>query len=92
MKAFHDLTSLGQARRLQLHAERMLASFGVEPTALRQLTTASNVIFRIDTQDGRRLVLRMTSPKSAHSIDIVRSESTWIRALYQVPDVDTGSK
>jgi len=87
LKPFHDLTHVGQARRLRPHAVRVLAAFGLKPTSLRQLTAASNIIFRVDSENGRRFVLRMTSPKSAHSIENVRSEMAWVCALFRDPDI-----
>jgi Ser/Thr protein kinase RdoA (MazF antagonist) len=74
LKSFHDLTPIGQAQRLRPHATRILETCGVRAVRLRQLTAASNIIFRVDAQGGRRLILRITSPKSAHSIENVRSE------------------
>ena len=81
MRPFSELTLIGQARRLRPHAIRLLEGSGVRVGRLRQLTEATNVIFRVDMEDGRRFVLRMTSPKSAHSVENVRSEIEWIRAL-----------
>ncbi len=88
MKPFRELTSLGQARRLRPHAHRVLDRFAIGPRRLRQLTEATNIVFRVDTNAGRRLVLRLTSPKSAHSIENVRSENAWMRALVRESDVD----
>jgi len=87
LKPFHELTHRGQARRLRPHAARLLDSFGISPARLRQLTAATNVVFRVDCADGRRLVLRMTSPKSAHSAENVRSEIAWIRALARESEI-----
>ena len=87
MKPFHDLTHRGQGRRLRPHAVRALAAFGVRPVRLRQLTAATNVVFRVDAADARRLVLRMTAPKSAHSIENARAEIAWLRALHAVPAI-----
>lgn len=87
MKPFHDLTHRGQAGRLRPHAEQILAAFGVKPASLRQLTAATNIVFRVDAADGRRFVLRLTSPKSAHSLEAVRSEIAWIRAIRRETDI-----
>jgi Ser/Thr protein kinase RdoA (MazF antagonist) len=81
VKPFHDLTHRGQARRLRPHAARVLRAFGIGSARLRDLPAATNVVFRVDCEDGRRFALRMTSPRSAHSVEIVRSEIAWIRAL-----------
>ena len=87
MKPFRDLTPIGQARRLRPLASRVLEAFGVRAVRLRQLTAASNIIFRVDAEGGRRLVLRITSPKSRHSIENVCSEVSWVRALFNSSDV-----
>ena len=87
MKPFRDLTPIGQARRLRPLASRVLEAFGVRAVRIRQLTAASNIIFRVDAEGGRRLVLRITSPKSAHSIENVCSEVSWVRAIFRDTDV-----
>jgi len=87
LKPFHDLTHRGQGRRLRPHAVRALVAFGVQRARLQQLTAATNVVFRVDADDGRRLVLRMTAPKSAHSIENVRAEIAWLRALREESNV-----
>lgn len=87
MRPFHDLTPIGQARRLRPHAFRILDAFGIRSPTLQQLTAATNTVFRVDTPSGDRFVLRMTSPKSAHSADNVRAETTWIRDLHRNTDI-----
>jgi len=88
VKAFCDLTALGQARRLRPHAARVLSVFGVEATLLRQIPDATNTVFRVEDRGGRRFALRLTSPKSAHALAGVRSEIAWVRALRAESGVD----
>ena len=83
MKPFTDLTPIGQARRLRPHAVEVLRGFGITNARLRQLTAATNTVFRVDTAGGERHVLRMTSPKSAHSVDSIHSEIAWVRSIQE---------
>ena len=87
MKPFYDLTHVGQGKRLRPLAVSVLEAFNVRAVRLRQLTAATNIVFRVDADDGRRFVLHMTSPKSAHSAAGVRSEVAWVRALHRNSDI-----
>ena len=87
MKDFRELTIVGRGRRLRPLAERVLKQYGIERATLRQMTGASNTIFRVDTADGRRYVLRMTAPKSCGSPSLIRSEIQWLRALSEDPEI-----
>jgi len=83
MQAFNELTHLGQARRLRSHATGMLGHWGIHDASLRQLTEASNIVFRVDTADHHRFVLRMSAPKSAHTPATLLAASAWMRALHR---------
>ena len=87
MKSFHELTPIGQARRLRPMAREALAGFGIQPTRLSQLTAATNTIFRVDTAGGDRVVLRIASPQSAHSEGETVSEISWMHAVDQDTDI-----
>ncbi len=88
MKPLHDLTPIGRGRRLRPVASDVLAAYGIRDAVLRQLTEASNIIFRVSTQDGSRFALRMTAPKSCHGPAEIQSEIAWMRALMR--DTDLG--
>lgn len=87
MRPFHALTPLGQTRRLRGLAETALGRFGLRPARLRLLQWDNNGIFRVDTDDGRRLVLRVARP-GHRSPDAMRAEASWLRHLATVaPDL-----
>jgi len=87
MKPFHELTFLGQARRLRPLALEVLREFGVSPRSMKQLTAATNTVFRVDQDAGAPLVLRMTSPRSCHTPDVIRSEVVWLHALSEETEI-----
>jgi len=88
-KPFHDLTSVGQARRLRPHAIKLLeGAFGIHAVRLRQLTSASNTIFRVERHEQSPLVLRIASPKSCHGPEEARSELAWLEALCRDGHID----
>jgi len=64
-----------------------LRSYPVRPAALRTLTIASNGIFRVDTESGERLVLRVSDPKSCHGPGETASEMAWLDALAKETDL-----
>jgi len=88
MKPLHELTPIGRARRLRPIAADVASAYGIRDAALRQLTEASNTIFRVSAASGEHYVLRMTAPKSCHGPAEIRSEIAWLRALAQ--DTDLG--
>jgi len=88
MRPLHELTPIGRGRRLRPVAADILSAYGIERPVLRQLTEASNIIFRIETQSAGNYVLRITAPKSCHGPAEIQSEISWLRAL--VRDTDLG--
>jgi Ser/Thr protein kinase RdoA (MazF antagonist) len=81
------LTQIGRGRRLRPVASQVLAQYGVVPAALKQITEASNTIFRVTTRSSDTYVLRLTAPKSCHDIADVRSEVAWLHALAEDTDI-----
>ncbi|MCK5246610.1 phosphotransferase, partial [Candidatus Bipolaricaulota bacterium] len=81
MKRLHELTLIGRGRRLRPIARQVLGEYGIEPTKLQQITEASNTIFRVSTSNSGEYALRMTSPKSCHGVDEIRSEVAWLHAI-----------
>jgi Ser/Thr protein kinase RdoA (MazF antagonist) len=55
--------------------------YGIRDATLRQITEATNVVFRVDRPRHAPLVLRLTSPKSCHTPAGIRSEIAWLEAL-----------
>ena len=62
MKSFSTLTVLGQARRLRTLALNALQSYDLDVARLRLVTNEFNGIFRVDTTDGQKFILRVTLP------------------------------
>lgn len=87
MKSFDQLSPLGRGRRMRPMAHQILTEYGIAGAALRQITEASNTIFRVTAPDRRQYVLRIVSPKSCHGPDEIRSEMQWLHALADETDI-----
>jgi Ser/Thr protein kinase RdoA (MazF antagonist) len=87
MKPFQSLTVGGQARRLRQLAIHALASYNLKVARLRLITNDMNGIFRIDTADGRKFILRVTAPEGGHILDHVTAEMDWLAALARDTDL-----
>lgn len=76
-----------EATRLKPLAERALVRYAIEPREVSHLATHSNVMFRVVTDKGRQLVLRVGSPHSntRSNIDI---EVAWLDALNRETALD----
>jgi len=81
MKSFSTLTVLGQARRLRTLALNALQSYDLDVARLRLVTNEFNGIFRVDTTDGQKFILRVTLPEGGHDLDHVAAEMDWLAAL-----------
>jgi Ser/Thr protein kinase RdoA (MazF antagonist) len=87
MKPFPTLTVRGQARRLRKLAINALASYDLDVAHFRLITNDVNGIFRIDTTDGRKFILRVTAPEGGHILDHVTAEMDWLAALARDTDL-----
>jgi len=81
MKPYLALTEHGQARRLRSLALNALKQYDLEVARLRLVTNDMNGIFRVDTRDGRKFILRVTLPEGGHNLDHVAAEMDWLAAL-----------
>jgi Ser/Thr protein kinase RdoA (MazF antagonist) len=88
MKAFHKLTNRGRALRLRRMALAALESYDLDVKRVRLVTNDLNGIFRVDSTDGRKHVLRVCQPEIGHSLEVIRSEMMWLAALRR--DTDLG--
>jgi Ser/Thr protein kinase RdoA (MazF antagonist) len=86
MKPYSILTVRGQARRLRSLAWKALQQYSLDVARLRLVTNDFNGIFRVDTTDGKKLILRVTLPQGGHDLDHVAAELDWLAALAR----DTG--
>jgi len=81
MKPYSKLTVHGQARRLRALAINALKQYNLKVARLRLVTNDMNGIFRIDTRDGEKYILRVTLPEGGHDRDHVAAEMDWLAAL-----------
>jgi len=81
MKPYSTLTVRGQARRLRVLALNALTHYALDVACLRLVSNDLNGIFRIDTSDGRKFILRVTLPEGGHILDHVAAEMDWLTAL-----------
>jgi Ser/Thr protein kinase RdoA (MazF antagonist) len=81
MKDYYALTSTGKARRLRDLALRALEHYDLHVARLSLITNEQNGIFRVDTGDGTRLVMRVARPDTGHPLSHLESEMTYLRAL-----------
>jgi Ser/Thr protein kinase RdoA (MazF antagonist) len=88
LKDFYQLTYHGRAFRLRQMALLALEHYDLEVKNLRLVTNMTNGIFRVDTSDGSKYMLRITDPLGSHSLEEIRSEMMWLAALRQ--DTDLG--
>ena len=80
-RPFYSLSNRGQARRLRALAFEALKLYDLPVDRLRLITNSFNGIFRVDTRDGRKLVLRVTWPEGGHSREGTCAEMAWLDAL-----------
>jgi Ser/Thr protein kinase RdoA (MazF antagonist) len=71
-----------RARRLRPLVLDALARYDVDVRQVRLLSNATNGIFRVDTADGRKLVLRVANPVVLHTHDSTMAEAAWLVALH----------
>jgi Ser/Thr protein kinase RdoA (MazF antagonist) len=86
MQAFETLSLRGQLGRLRRLAVEALATYEIRSARLVPMGHMENTIFRVETPDGERYVLRIhrTTGSPFHpprSADEVRSEMAWITAV-----------
>jgi Ser/Thr protein kinase RdoA (MazF antagonist) len=86
MRAFEDLTNTGQARRLRATAFAALDPFAIRVRRLRLITNEFNAVFRVDSEDDERFMLRVNIPRR-RTLNEVRAEVAWLRALASETDV-----
>lgn len=80
MKDFYQLTPKGRARRVRAMAFKALEQYDLNVTRLRLLADSFNMIYRADTADGQKVVVRVVRPGES-TLDELRSQALWCRAL-----------
>lgn len=86
-KPYSVLSVRGQARRLRELALNALAYYELDVVHLRLVTNDMNGIFRVDTRDGQKYILRVTLPEGGHNLDHVAAEMDWLAALVRDTDL-----
>ncbi len=81
MRDFYELTCRGRAKRLRDVALAALERYDLNVTRVRLVTNDFNGIFRLDTHDGQKSILRVCLPEGGHSLAEIRSEMMWLAAL-----------
>lgn len=76
-----------EASRLLPLARLVLERYPFEVKEVEHLATHSNVMYRVVTDDGRQLVLRVGSPH-ANSRDNIEYEIAWLAALSEDTSLD----
>jgi len=80
LKPFSTLTHRGQARRLHALARNALQAYPLEIKSTRLIQHSYNAIFRVDTTDGQKYVIRVNVP-NARTRENILAEMTWLAAL-----------
>ncbi len=81
MKPYYALTVRGQARRLRPLALAALRQYPLDVTRLSMVTNDFNGIFRVETRDSQKFILRVTLPQGGHDRVHVAAEMAWLEAL-----------
>jgi len=87
MRNFYELTVRGQAQRLRGMVRAALEHYDLAVTRISLLSNVFNGIFRLDTADGGKVVLRINLP-GMRTRDEIHSEMMWLDALRRdTPDI-----
>lgn len=87
MKPFEKLTRRGKIRRLRGLAKEALKRYSLPVKRLRFFTIATNTMFRVDTQNGGRFMLRIYSDEET-TLEDNRAEMFWLNALARDTDLN----
>lgn len=88
MKPYHQLTLQGKARRLRQMAIRALDHYHLEVVKVSLITNEQNGIFRVDTADKQKYILRVITPDAGHSLGEINSEMMFLHALHDQSDIN----
>lgn len=83
---FDRLTGRGQARRVRVLAKNALEHYDLAVERMQLMQHLFNTLFRLDTADGRRFVLRVNRA-GGRSLTDIRSETAWLAALRRDTDL-----
>lgn len=86
MKSFNDLTRLGKIRRLRKVALAALENYQPDIDWLRFMTIETNTMFKLQTVDGQKFVLRIYSEEET-TLKENRAKMFWLNALIRDTDI-----
>jgi Ser/Thr protein kinase RdoA (MazF antagonist) len=87
LKRFDELTERGQARRLRPLAFAALDRYGLDVRRVSLLANDLNAVFRVDTAEGNKYALRISTPGGCHGLEEIRSELAWLTELERDPRI-----
>lgn len=88
MQEYYTLTPRGRALRLRRLAIAALRDYNLDVTSVRLITNLFNGIFRIDTAEGKKYVLRVCRPtETENGLPRLNSEMMWLAALRRDTDL-----
>lgn len=80
LRPFSSLTHRGQAQRLRTLALNALQAYSLDIKNVRLIQHSYNAIFRVDTVDGEKYVIRVNVPQ-VRTRENILAEMTWLAAL-----------
>lgn len=86
MKPFDELTRCGKLKRMRRLAENALANYDLVIRRLRFFTIATNTMFRVDTAQGERLMLRIYTQEDS-TLRENQAEMFWLDAILRDTDL-----
>jgi Ser/Thr protein kinase RdoA (MazF antagonist) len=81
VRAFDDLTTRGQIRRLRELALEALDQYDLEVGRCSFVARAFNTVFRVDTTNGATYALRVAPSLRIHADECEVAEAAWLAAL-----------
>jgi len=86
LKDFATLTPQDQRRRMQTLAQSALAHYDVIVQRCTRVGDSTNLIYRIDSEDGHHFALRLAAP-GWRSLSDLQAEALWLEALTRDTDI-----
>ena len=86
MKPYQQLTHSGKLRRLHQLAEQGLTHYDLHQPQIRFHAFATNLLYRVQTGNGERYMLRLAYP-GWRSYEDLLSEALWLKALSEETDI-----
>ena len=86
MKPYDQLTFKGKLKRLNQLAQIALTHYPIKPVKVSIFSYSTNLIYRVQTEDGQNLVLRLARP-GWRSLQDLQSGVMWMAALARDTDI-----